>query len=63
MAQTMAMGQAAGLAALQSLDHDNSASQLDVSKLRETLLRQGAILETPDQAAFTGKDQWKLNFA
>ena len=63
MAQTMAMGQAAGLAALQSLDRDNSASQLEVSRLRENLLQQGAILETPDKPAFTGKDEWKLNFA
>ncbi|WP_353483860.1 FAD-dependent oxidoreductase [Haliscomenobacter sp.] len=63
MAQTMAMGQAAGLAALQSLDRDSSASQLEVSRLRENLLQQGAILETPDKPAFTGKDEWKLNFA
>lgn len=62
MAQTMAMGQAAGLAALQSLDTDSSAGLLDVNKLRDSLLQQGAVLETPDQAAFTGKDQWKLNF-
>lgn len=62
MAQTMSMGQAAGLAAVQSLDTDNSARLLDVNKLRESLLQQGAVLETPDQAAFTGKDQWKLNF-
>lgn len=63
MAQTMAMGQAAGLAALQSLDQNCAARQLDVDQLRENLLRQGAILEIPDQAAFIGKDQWKLNFA
>lgn len=61
--ECMSTGQAAGLAALQSLDQNCAARQLDVDQLRENLLRQGAILEIPDQAAFIGKDQWKLDFA
>ncbi|HEY8782498.1 MAG TPA: FAD-dependent oxidoreductase [Mucilaginibacter sp.] len=63
MAQTMAMGQAAGLAAVQSLVRDEAASQVDVKVLRESLYKQGCILEAQGKAAFTGKNEWKLNFA
>ncbi len=61
MAQTMAMGQAAGLAAIQSLQKDEAASQLNVTNLRENLHQQGALLEVQDAKAFTGKNEWALN--
>jgi len=62
MAQTMAMGHAAGLAAVQSLEKNEAANQVDVRVLRERLHRQGCILEEPDKTAFTGKNEWNLNF-
>ena len=62
MAQTMAMGQAAGLAARQSLDLDEAANQIDVNRLRNSLDDQGCILEEPSAIAHTGKNEWKLNF-
>lgn len=62
MAQTMSMGQAAGLAAVQSLAQDCSASTIDVKTLQEHLLQLGAILELPDKMADTNKDGWKNNF-
>jgi hypothetical protein len=61
MGQTMAMGHAAGLAAVQSLLKDESASNLDIQVLRENLHQQGAVLEAPAENAFTGKDEWRLN--
>jgi hypothetical protein len=63
MAQTMAMGNAAGIAAVQSLERDEAAGLVDVKVLRESLYKQGCILEAPGKAAFTGKNEWKLNFA
>jgi hypothetical protein len=63
MAQTMAMGQAAGLAAVQSLQQDTAARSINASALRQSLHEQGAILEPPVSTAYTGKDQWQLNFA
>jgi hypothetical protein len=62
MAQTMAMGQAAGMAAIQSLKNSSAANQLDVKILRETLHQQKSILEIPDKMAHTGKMEWQLNF-
>jgi hypothetical protein len=62
MAQTMAMGHAAGLAVARSLQQDESAGGIDVQRLREALYQQGAILEEPSEKAFTGKDEWCLNF-
>ncbi len=62
MAQTMAMGQAAGLAAIISLQNDESASNINVQNLRENLKKNSAILEIPDKIAFTEKQEWKLNF-
>jgi len=62
MAQTMAMGTAVGVAAIQSLDDDEAAAQINTFKLRTTLHRQGAILETPGSAAYSGKNEWNLNF-
>ena len=61
MAQTMAMGTAVGSAAVQSLKDDEAASQLNIVKLRSTLLRQGAVLEAPVKMAHTGKNDWHLN--
>jgi hypothetical protein len=62
MAQTMSMGQAAGLAASQSLAREEAASSLDLAHLRQQLHQQGAVLAQPDRPAFTGPDQWRLNF-
>ncbi|MBC7887275.1 MAG: FAD-dependent oxidoreductase [Ferruginibacter sp.] len=61
MAQTMAMGNAAGTAAIQSLEKDEAASELNVKMLRDNLRQHQTILETPAAAAFTGKDEWSLN--
>ncbi len=62
MAQTMAMGQSAGMAAIQSLNTEASANQLDINILRDNLYKNNSILEVPDNIAFTGKAEWKLNF-
>ena len=59
MAQTMAMGHAAGSAAALALRHDVSIPEVDVSKLQETLLRQGAVLEMPTWMADTAADGWE----
>ncbi|SOD96856.1 FAD-dependent oxidoreductase [Spirosoma fluviale] len=61
MAQTMSMGQAAGLASVQSLQHDQPASQITISSLQEELLRLGAILDLPDRVADTSRNGWKNN--
>lgn len=61
MAQTMSMGQAAGFAAVQSLQRDESASDVSVSALQQTLQEQGALLETPDRVAVTGRNGWRNN--
>lgn len=61
MAQTMAMGTAAGTAAIQSLDKEESASGLTVNVLIERLLQQGAIIAAPTATAFCGKSDWSLN--
>lgn len=61
MAQTMSMGQAAGLAAVQSLQKEEAAYQLDIIALREKLYRAGAVLELPSASAFTGRNEWRKN--
>jgi hypothetical protein len=61
MAQTMSMGQAAGLAAVISLDSDQEAKNIDVQKLQDGLIRLGAILETPTKLADTSRDGWGNN--
>lgn len=61
MGQTMAMGHAAGLAAVQSLEQDEAAHSLNVQTLRSQLHEQGAVLELPTEKAFTGKGEWRLN--
>jgi len=63
MAQTMGMGQAAGLAAVQSLQKDCDARLVDVQTLREELLKIGQILEVPSVEADTKREGWKNNFS
>jgi hypothetical protein len=55
------MGHAAGLAAVQSLEKDEAANNLRVQALRDRLHKQGAVLDTPSEKAFTGKNEWSLN--
>lgn len=62
MAQTMSMGQAAGVAAVLSLSHEESASNLSVSRLRNILSDIGAVLELPDGDADISRHGWKNNF-
>ncbi|RRB14752.1 FAD-dependent oxidoreductase [Larkinella knui] len=59
MAQTMSMGQAAGLAAVQSLANDEAANGLAISQLQEILYGIGAVLELPDEVADTSRMGWK----
>lgn len=61
MAQTMSMGQAAGLAAILSLDSDLDAKNIDVNQLQDSLLQLGAILEMPDKVADTTRGGWENN--
>jgi hypothetical protein len=61
MAQTMAMGQAAGTAAALSLKADCGARGVDVGRLRETLVADGAVLEVPERVAQTAADAWTKN--
>lgn len=63
MAQTMSMGQAAGLAAVQSLEKDCDARLVDVQMLRSQLVKLGQLLETPSFIADTTREGWKNNFA
>lgn len=62
MAQTMSMGQAAGLAAVLSLQHDCSAAAVEIKNLQQQLLSIGAVLEMPSQTADTTRNGWKNNF-
>jgi hypothetical protein len=61
MAQTMAMGQAAGMAAALSLESGASALEISVPSLQQRLRTSGALLETPEQRACTGAGEWKQN--
>ncbi|MFS4415315.1 FAD-dependent oxidoreductase [Maribacter sp. 2307ULW6-5] len=61
MAQTMSMGQAAGLAAVLSLNGDMAANQLNTDALREALVKMGAILELPKKTADTSRNGWGNN--
>ena len=45
MATCMAMGQGAGTAAALSIKHGYSVSNIDFAQLRETLIKQGAVLD------------------
>ncbi|WP_373399984.1 FAD-dependent oxidoreductase [Algoriphagus halophilus] len=61
MAQTMSMGQAAGFAAVQSLEKDCDAKGIAIGELQSTLLGRGAILELPTQVADTSRNGWSNN--
>ena len=61
MAQTISMGQAAGLAATLSLDKQCGAYEVPVQVLREQLDLQGAVLSAPDKEAEVSRDGWKKN--
>ncbi|HEY3371481.1 MAG TPA: FAD-dependent oxidoreductase [Prolixibacteraceae bacterium] len=61
MAQTMSMGQAAGLAVIQSLNRGCDAKEVDVSLLRDQLVALGQILEIPASMADTSRTGWKNN--
>ncbi|MDG1277766.1 MAG: FAD-dependent oxidoreductase [Algoriphagus sp.] len=61
MAQTMSMGQAAGLATQISLEKDISASNISSRELQERLLQIGAVLEVPNQEARIGRGDWLKN--
>ncbi|NNE75773.1 MAG: FAD-dependent oxidoreductase [Pricia sp.] len=61
MAQTMSMGQAAGLAAILSLDQDLEAKNIDIGKLQDALLQVGAILNMPDKVADISRNGWANN--
>lgn len=61
MAQTMSMGQAAGFAALQSLENDQGAYEISMIKLRERLVQEGAVLALPDKVADTSRNGWSNN--
>jgi hypothetical protein len=62
MAQTMSMGQAAGLAVIQSLRKDCDAKEIDIALLRDELIRIGQILEVPEYEADISRTGWKNNF-
>jgi hypothetical protein len=62
MAQTMAMGQAAGTAALLSLDGNSPANELNVSHLQAKLREGGMLLEPPSGIADTSRNGWMNNF-
>ena len=60
MAQTMSMGQAAGLAAVQSLQMDCGAREIAISKLRDSLLQLGAVLDLGSESAQQSNKAWKF---
>ncbi len=62
MAQTMAMGQAAGTAAALSSGSNCGAREVSVAKLQARLRERGAILETPMQPAAIGRAEWPKKF-
>lgn len=62
MAQTMSMGQAAGLAATISLNRDVNAKDVPIAQLEAELLGLGAILEAPNQKADISRNGWANNF-
>ena len=57
----MSMGQAAGLAAIISMDTDQNAKNIDINKLQDKLTHIGAILEMPEKVADTSRHGWKNN--
>ncbi len=63
MAQTMAMGQAAGTAAALSLAGECGAREVPIEALQNSLRVRGAVLETPAHLAAVGRDAWARNRA
>lgn len=61
MAQTMAMGHAAGAAAAISIQQGTALPDVPVSMLQAELRRQGAVLEMPGQVADTSAAGWRHN--
>jgi hypothetical protein len=61
MAQTMSMGQVAGLAAAMSLQNNHGARDLEVKQLQDRLRTLGAVLDTPTRIAQTAADAWRAN--
>jgi hypothetical protein len=61
MAQTMSMGQAAGLAAAMSVERSCGARDVSIPSLQQTLRATGAVLETPTRQADTSRDGWRAN--
>jgi hypothetical protein len=58
MGQTMSMGQAAGIAAVESLGEDCGARDVPVPKLRDSLRQIGAVLEIPADVADVAREAW-----
>ena len=58
MAQTMSMGQAAGIAASMSLTEDRGAGDVDVKRLRDRLYELGVPLEMPRVVCDVSADAW-----
>jgi len=63
MAQTMSMGQAAGLAAVLSLESDTAANNINMIGLQSALLKIGAVLQPHDRKADTSRSGWKNNLS
>ncbi len=61
MAQTMSMGQAAGMAAVLSLENDCEAMEIDINKLQNRLVQLGAIIEVPERIADISRNGWNNN--
>lgn len=61
MAQTMSMGQAAGLAAALSHKTNCGAREVPIRTLQEQLRKLGAVLEMPAKPAATGTGDWRKN--
>jgi len=61
MAQTMSMGQAAGLAAAITLERDIAANEMDITALHSGLTELGATLELPKRIADTSRNGWANN--
>ena len=63
MAQTMSMGQAAGIAAAMSLEMDVEAAAISIPLLRKKLSDLGAVLEIPQPTADISRNGWKNNLS
>jgi hypothetical protein len=61
MAQTMAMGHAAGLAAAMALRGKCGALEISITDLRDQIRRGGGVLEMPSALASTAADAWRAN--